>query len=418
VYAVHLLLEAREHGENVPADMLAQGMVYVRQLAASPSPDLAGLRVRAYAAYLLTRQMTVTTPILASIRESLVKLYPKQWQSDPTAAYLAASYQLQKQDRMASDLMDPQVARLVKRTANAAAPDAEVYFADPLVEDAQVLYLLARHFPARAKALPPEAMANFVKPLADNRYNTLSGAYLILAFDAYANAVGPEAMGKLAISEVDAKGGKKALALPNNLVARVPFAHGTAKLQFGNDSGVASYYSVTETGFDREVPKTEIRAGMEVLREFVDASGKPLTSITVGDEVIVRLKFRAVGRAHVSNVALVDLMPGGFEPVLETAAAPAPDGAASGADTANRAVAGLAGSRSTWQIHYADVREDRVVFYGHVSADFSEVSYRIKATNSGRFVVPPAYAESMYERGVQARSVGGNVITVAAPGKK
>ncbi len=158
---------------------------------------------------------------------------------------------------------------------------------------------------------------------------------------------------------------------------------------------------------------------MEVLREFVDSAGKPVTSIMVGDEVTVRLKFRAVGRAFVGNVALIDLMPGGFEPVLETAAAPVPEGEAPPpAAAAASTLPGLAGSRTTWQIHYADVREDRVVFYGHVSADFSELSYRIKATNSGRFVVPPAYAESMYERGVQARSAGGQTITVETPGKK
>ncbi|MDL2354969.1 MAG: alpha-2-macroglobulin [Pseudomonadota bacterium] len=418
VYTVHLLMEARERGENVPADMLQLGMNYVRQLAASPSSDLAGLRVRAYAAYLLTRQMTVTTPILAAIRESLEKLFPKQWQSDPAAAYLAAAYQLQKQDRPASDLIDRQVTRLVKRPAQEAARDTQLYYLDPLLEDAQALYLLARHFPARAKALPPEVMANLVKPLANGRYNTLSGAYLILAFDAYANALGAEALGKLAITEVDAKGARRALALPNNVVPRVPFTPATARLQFANDSPVVSYYSVTETGFDREVPKAEVRAGMEVLREFVDGAGKPVTSITVGDEVTVRLKFRAVGRAFVGNVALIDLMPGGFEPVLEpvleVAAAPVADTAPG----AMSALPGLAGGKSTWQIHYADVREDRVVFYGNVSADFSELSYRIKATNSGRFVVPPAYAESMYERGVQARSAGGQSITVVTPGKK
>jgi uncharacterized protein YfaS (alpha-2-macroglobulin family) len=418
VYAVHLLLEARERGENVPADMLQLGLNYIRQLAASPSTELAGLRVRAYAAYLLTRQMTVTTPILASIRESLEKLYPKQWQSDPAAAYLASAYQLQKQERQASALMDQQVARLVKHPALAAAPDARFYYVDPLVEDAQALYLLSRHFPARAKALPPEVMAALVKPLANGSFNTLSGAYLILAFDAYANAVGPDGLGKLAITEVDAKGGRKALALPNNLVPRVPFTSGTARLQFTNDSAVVSYYSVTETGFDKQVPATEVRAGMEVLREFVDSAGKPVTSIMVGDEVTVRLKFRAVGRASVPNVALIDLMPGGFEPVLETAAAPAQEGAAAAAPAQTSALPGLAGGRSTWQIHYADAREDRVVFYGNVTADFSELSYRIKATNSGRFVVPPAYAESMYERGVQARSAGGQSITVDSPGKK
>ena len=156
---------------------------------------------------------------------------------------------------------------------------------------------------------------------------------------------------------------------------------------------------------------------MEVLREFVDSAGKPVTSIMVGDEVTVRLKFRALGRSFVPSVALIDLMPGGFEPVLEPVAAPAADGAAPAAGAAST-LPGLAGGRSTWQIHHADVREDRVVFYGNVSGDFSELSYRIKATNSGRFVVPPAYAESMYERGVQARSAGGQSITVETPGKK
>ncbi|WLI89106.1 alpha-2-macroglobulin [Massilia sp. R2A-15] len=415
VYAVHLLLEARDRGDSVPADMLQLGLAYIRQLAASPASDLPALRVRAYAAYLLTRQMTVTTPILASIRESLDKLYPKQWQSDPAAAYLAAAYLIQKQDRQASELMDQQVARLVKRPARAKG-ETPPYYVDPLVEDAQTLYILSRHFPARAKALPPEAMAALVKPLAENRYNTLSGAYSILAFDAYATAVGAEGAGKLAIVEIDAKGGKKALALPNNLVPRVPFTPGTAKLRFANDSGVAGYYSVTEAGFDREVPKAEVRAGMEVLREFVDAAGKPVTTIMVGDEVTVRLKFRAVGRAWVGNVALVDLMPGGFEPVLETPAPPAPPGETAPAPTTS--LPGLAGGKATWKIHYADVREDRVVFYGHVTSDFSELSYRIKATNSGRFVLPPAYAESMYERAVQARSAGGQVIIVETPGKK
>jgi uncharacterized protein YfaS (alpha-2-macroglobulin family) len=427
VYTLHLLLEARERGDSVPADMLQQGLAYLRQLAASPSDELTGLRVRAYAAYLLTRQMVVTTPLLAGIRESLEKRYPKQWQSDPAAAYLAAAYQLQKQERGASELIDRQVARLVKRPAQALAADTRVYFADPLVEDAQTLYLIARHFPARAKALPPEVMASLVKPLTQGAFNTLSGAYLILAFDAYASAVGADAAGKLSITEIDAKGGKKALVLPNNLMPRVPFAAASAKLRFANDSDLVSYYALTETGYDREVPTAELRAGMEVLREFVDGAGKPITSVTVGDEVTVRLKFRAVGRASVSNVALVDLMPGGFEPVLETPAAPAPEGEPAAAAAAGAApvapgdmapLPGLAGGRSNWQIHYADVREDRVIFYGHVGANFSELSYRIKATNSGSFIVPPAYAESMYERGAQARSAGGQRITVTPPGKK
>ncbi len=419
VYAVHLLLEARERGEPVPADMLQKGLDYVQKLATSPGTTLWDLRVRAYAAYLLTRQMVVTTPILTGIRETLEQRFPKEWQDDLAGAYLAAAYQLQKQERLAGSLIDQQIGQLVKR----GKPFAYERYYDPLIRDAQLLYLLSRHFPARVKALPPAVMASLVKPIADGQFNTLSSAYLILAFDAFANAVGPDAMGKLSIVEVDAAGKSRALTLPDNLLPRVPFAAGTAKLRMANDAGITTYYAVTETGFDRAAPKEELRAGMEVLREFIGSDGKPLTSVQVGDEVTVRLKFRAVNRSAVANVALVDLMPGGFEPVLDTPSEPQSDAADPGStgsigQPAGAALAGLAGARSNWQIDYADVREDRVVFYGTVSPDFGEISYRIKATNSGRFLVPPAYAEAMYERGVQARSLGGQVLTVAAPQSK
>lgn len=414
VYALHLLLEARDRGETVPVDMLQKGLDYAQRLAASPGNSLWDLRVRAYAAYLLTRQMVVTTPLLTGIRESLEKRYPQEWQGDLAAAYLAASYQLLKQERMASSLIDKQVEALLKRGNGFAY---ERYY-DPLIRDAQVLYLLSRHFPARVKALPPSVMGELVKPIADGRFNTLSSAYLILAFDAYANAVGADAMGKLSIVEVDAAGKTKPLILPDNLVPRVPFTPGTAKLRFGNEADLTTYYAVTETGFDKAAPKTELRNGIEVLREYAGKDGKPLAAVQVGDEVTVRLKFRAVNRNYVPSVALVDLMPGGFEPVLDTPSEPNQNAAEGSAKNAgNVALAGLAGARSNWNIEYADVREDRVVFYGTVSQDFSEITYRIKATNSGRFVVPPAYAEAMYERNTQARSLGGQSLTVEPPKK-
>ena len=67
---------------------------------------------------------------------------------------------------------------------------------------------------------------------------------------------------------------------------------------------------------------------------------------------------------------------------------------------------------STWKPQYADVREDRVVVYGYASRDVQEFVYRIKATNAGKFVIPPAFVESLYDRGVQARAPGGGTMTV------
>ena len=67
---------------------------------------------------------------------------------------------------------------------------------------------------------------------------------------------------------------------------------------------------------------------------------------------------------------------------------------------------------STWTPQYTDVREDRVVIYGTASSEVLEFVYRIKAGSSGKFVAPPAYGESMYDRRVQARAPGGTILTV------
>ncbi|MBK6972546.1 MAG: alpha-2-macroglobulin [Sterolibacteriaceae bacterium] len=400
VHAIQLLLEARERGEPVPQDMLQLGTGYLQQLAASPAGDLYAARTRAQAAYLLTRQGVVTTAMLTSLRETLDAKYPKQWQDDLTAVWLAASYQLLKQESLATQLIARPAELLLKR----GQPFAYGNYYDPLIRDAATLYMLARHFPARARALPPEAMLAMMKPVADNRFNTLSAAWTILALDAYAGNVGTDALGKLSIAEVDARGQANPLVLPANLVPRVASSAAAAKLRFGNDADMQSYYAISESGFDRTPPKLELRNGIEIVREYVDANGAPIKSVRIGDEITVRVRLRALDRDHVHSLAIVDLLPGGFEPVLRSQAEPQPG-------EAQPAWANPLGTGGNWAIEYADIREDRVVFYGSASRNLAEFSYRIKATNAGRFSVPPAYAESMYERDLQARSAGG-VLTV------
>ncbi len=98
----------------------------------------------------------------------------------------------------------------------------------------------------------------------------------------------------------------------------------------------------------------------------------------MGDQVEVHLKFRAVeDHAAIANVALVDLLPGGFELVIPTGDAGS-DGACSFCSA----------SSTPTNLSYADPREDRVVFYGTLTADVQEVVYRIKATNIGTYTIP------------------------------
>lgn len=112
----------------------------------------------------------------------------------------------------------------------------------------------------------------------------------------------------------------------------------------------------------------------------------------------MHVKIRATGGKGLGDVAIVDLLPGGFDPVLQQ------PGASGGAS--------LRQPGSNWDPVYTDIREDRVLMYGAATPDVKEFVYRIKASASGTFIVPPAYAESMYNRRVQARAPGGQVLTV------
>lgn len=420
-YAMHVLIDARERGAAVPKDMLDAGTQYLQKLAANDalgSLDL--LRQRAYAVYLLTRLGNVTTNSLATVQKRLQDAYPDAWKNDLAAAWLAASYRLLKQDKEAATLIaGPQA--LLERRPRADDGYARGYYLDPLTRDASVLYLLAKHFPERARSLSPRAMDNIAAPIVDNRFNTLSSAMTILALDAYA-ASNASQLDRLAIDEIRAGAATKDVSsIRANLVRSGTWAAGASRVDFVNGSALPAWWVASQSGYERGTSKQAIRNGLEIVRDYTDKNGKPLDKIVLGQEIDVHLKIRATGSASVGNVAIVDLLPGGFDPVI----APPPatdaqdgsngdggDGGASApaADAPWRSPIGVAGS--TWQPQFADVREDRVVIYGTATSDVREFVYRIKASNAGRFIVPPAYGESMYDRRLQAQAPGGAALTV------
>jgi alpha-2-macroglobulin len=416
VYALHWLIDARDRGEAIPADLTQKASVWLQRYAASPVPDddaagLSGLRNRAYATYLLTRQGMVTTPIVAGLRETADARYLKIWKADVTAAYLAAVYQLQRQEREAAALIQPMAEQI-------GAPSGQrfaFYYGDT-VRDAEVLYLLSRHFPERAHALKAQALQGLVAPLGRGEYNTLSSALLVLAFDAYATSVPVNGLDKFSGLELASSGKSTALDLKGKLILRSRYDGDSKQLHLINDTGLAGFFAVTNAGFDRSPPLGELHHGIEILREYLDAQGQPITSMHSGEEITVRLRMRAIDAHYIANVAVIDLLPGGFEPVLQPApAADDEDPAGAEAPPAGSAFSRL-GSGGTWRPEFADVREDRVVLYGGLSKDLAEYRYQIRATNAGTFLVPPSYAESMYDRSLRARA-GSSRVTVQQPVK-
>ena len=395
-YAVHFLLEARDRGASVPNQMIDDGDRYLQQLAADETlATLEEVRQRAYAVYLLTRQGNITTNQLAGVQKRLQDAYPKAWRNDLSAAWLAASYQLLKQDRQASALIDP-LQRTLERNVD-REPYWFRYYEDPLIRDTTVLYLLGKHFPQRAKMLSPRVLENVAGPLQRHEFNTLSASMTLLALDTYART-STAALDKLRIEEVRNGAAAKLVSSPqNNLLQAGSWSSLATGLRFTDASDQPAWAVLDQAGYDRDTPTTTIKSGLEIVRDYTDTKNAALGSVTPGQEIDVHVKIRATGQKGVNDVVIVDLLPGGFDPVLQR---PGGNGAS------------LRAPGSTWNPVYTDIREDRVLIYGSATSDVREFVYRIKASASGKFMVPPAYAESMYDRRVQARAPGGQALTV------
>lgn len=143
------------------------------------------------------------------------------------------------------------------------------------------------------------------------------------------------------------------------------------------------FYQFIQAGFDTQLPAKPMQHGIEVYREYRDAQGSVVTSASLGSELEVHIQARALANRHLSNIAIVDLLPGGFEVVRDSV-------------------------KST-DLDYTDVREDRVIFFSSLDSSTKEIVYRIKAINPGHYALPAIFAESMYDPEVKAYSASGTM---------
>ena len=159
------------------------------------------------------------------------------------------------------------------------------------------------------------------------------------------------------------------------------FSKTAEKLQFHTDSKMPIYYQTLIAGFETEIPQKQIKDGLEVTREFTNLDGKKIDKVKVGDDILVKISFRSL-KGSLSNIALVDIQAATIEADIESIRD----------DKYNKG----------WDSDYVDIREDRVVIYGTVTDKLNTFTYKAKAISTGKFTVPPMFAESMYNKDIRA----------------
>jgi uncharacterized protein YfaS (alpha-2-macroglobulin family) len=490
LYAIHYLIEARERKLPVPEGMLQHGQSFLESFKSSHSPHtLTDHRRWAYSLYLLARLGVVNGAGLGELKRSIdsqlkdqpaadqrkdqpaadqLKDQPSadQWRTDPLAIYLAGIYKLYKQDEAGARIISGLKIGSFKIT------DWDDYL-DPVVRDSLLIYVTAKHFPNLLnEVIDPIKLKGVLEPISQGQYNTHSAAYLLLALDAMAEV--PDSNQALSEIKVDqqllkdqwkavSRGGKPSVSwqlAPNHLKARID----------GPQMGTL-FYSYHVSGFDKSDLVKEVKQTIEVSKDILDRTGSSIDKAKIGEEFEVSLRVRSLDEKAHTNIAIVDLVPGGFEMVLDpvrnsidgTPSNIGDEGSLNSEESTNdpsqgptqnpidedeptgdevhdgaslldptlldpwlkwfsRSIIAHAQTKkeagrtrlNPLAADFVDKREDRVVVYTTVTRELSELTYRIKAVNQGTFMVPPAFAEGMYDRSKKYQGHS-KMVTVIAP---
>lgn len=388
VYVIQFLIEAEQQGFAVPHYLMQQALDYLRGVSRLGGANLYQARLRAQAIYLLSVKGEQVSNALTSLHERLEQQHEQRWQSDILAVYMAASYQLLQQPTLAENLIKhyrPTQVSLLQREYQPAQttiqPFTNAQFQSPFNLDSQYLYLLTRHFPQRANQLDSKQILAQLEPLFAGDYHTQSAAYAILALSGYASTA-PE--NTAVLPQLFADG--QIMALLDNL----PYASATstqAVKQFSVKADYPLFYALSEQGYAAELPSSAVAQGLELVRDYLDADGNKITTVTQGQVLTVRLRIRSLGKAAVPNVVVTDLLPAGFEVIRSS----------------------VSRQSALWRADYLDIREDRLVWYGSFAPQMTELQYQVRVSAAGQFTVPVAAAEAMYDPRVRAQTPAGHL---------
>lgn len=408
VYVGQFLTEAKASGLHVPARLFHTTLRRLRFMAdakiADPSTDPDGrvyywrtrweAEMRAAAIYLLTRNEEVTTNYALKLQDFLDAKVPKElWHRDSTSAWLASTWRLLKKESAAGPLIEAHRAA-IKLPEPRGWDWGYHYYTSKLTRDATEFTVLCRHFPEIAKTLTYEEMKPLTEMIEQGDFHTLSAAWSVQALKAYANLAANSGV-KAGIASVQNQD-VKVLGEPAAGQIKIKVPEGMARFFFPANApeGLGAWYQTIETGFARALPEKASGIHVDVVREIVDAAGEPVTQGKLGETIFAKLTIRNLTKTSMPNLALTEMLPGGFEF--------APPGEPESLRP------GLATRLGT---DYIDVREDRALIYFGLEPENSlTVSYALRPTCAGTFVVPPPYAEDMYEAKVRANGSAQKII--------
>ncbi len=434
IQATHALIVARDAGYDVPADTIGRALERLRTIEAlfdesegseAGWSEVARQTLRAYAVHVRAlagerdpaRAAEIHQALVAAAGEGTVPLDALAWiwpvVDDPgiTAA------------------IERTFANQVSETPSAATftsgygEDAHLVLASDRRTDGIVLTALLEMRPD--STLIPKIVSGLIANQRQGRWdNVQENAFILLALKRYFDtfeAATPSFVARVWLGEEYAAEHPYEGRSADSTLTVVPTAALLSRedpaIVIAKDGEGRLYYRLALRTAPDDLRLGARDEGFVVEREYT-AVGDPddvvrgedgVWEIKAGAEVRVTLTMVADRRRV--NMALVDPLPAGLEPVnAALAASPAlpPETAPEAEGDVCCDLLPGNGARGVWYPTWYDhqnLRDDRVeAFSGHLPAGTYEYSYIARATTPGTFIVPPTKAEEIYTPEVFGRT--------------
>ena len=416
-YAGHFFLEAEKSGYSLPGDMKSSWLRYQKDAAqqwnprqhepGKYAPDLvhAERYAQAYRLYTLALAGAPEIGAMNRMREVDSLSLAERW-------LLASTYKLAGKPDVAKALVDKDHVRAF------VFADANPYTFGSLLRDRAVVLMGMTLLGRDAETGP--LLEDVAAQLSDGSwYSTQSVAFALVAV---AQNTGTKPFTGFSFDYATGTARKQTVkgdAPVANIKLPPPPATG-APLTLTNTSERKLYATVAVRAIPRSGEEDASANGLNLSVAYSDADGKPLDvhRVVQGSDLIAQLTVRNVSKRQLDNLALSQLVPAGWEIRNDRL---------EGVDTQ--------GERSTekqplgqfWWVpaewrnqalrtaEYVDIRDDRVQrFFSLGPGESIFFETRLNAAYLGKFYLPGAGVEAMYEATQHAR-VKGQWVEVVSP---
>ncbi|MDR2884472.1 MAG: alpha-2-macroglobulin family protein [Deferribacteraceae bacterium] len=375
VYTLHYLTDAKSKGYYVPADIMDRGLRYLQSFIAGKVSNIDDATLKAYAAYVLTRNGVVTTAFITDLDDYFAKSNDNAWRSHLVSVYMASIYKMLQMDTRASELI-----RGYKPEVKAFTFYSD--FDSSSLRNTVYLYLLSQHFSDMVSKVDIEIVQNLMDSIAKGHYNSLLSAYSMISLASLADLTTDDGI-KILLDGVESN-----ITMDPYPVATYTGAIQSATATAPNEGAMGFYLVASESGYDLNMPD-KVAEGIEIERAYLDRDGNVKSAFSQGDDVTVRVRVRTNGSMpNIASAAIIDLLPGAFELQVNS----------------------IDELRRDSSVDNVDVREDRIILYAPLSGSVSEFVYRAKVVSRGEFTVPPAYAQAIYDPVYRGNTSGGRIV--------